>query len=412
MPVIPQTLQNYHVLSALPVCVHLLNGNIYYAVIEKENNSGTHQNLVIYRRRPGSGTFELVKKFEGAGGYAKAQVDIGGALILQDGSLEVAFTGVPLDGSDTSGTQFSAITANVPGVDEPWAMPKQSVAAIPDEIVELNHPGDFDTYRGADKSHMTSNERVNGQWVHFFSQCGKGPRGFGVHVFKQVGAKGQAEYVWYTNGPLLQGRGDMDLDADGTLQVNGSWSDSDEDAVSCPVPGYVPFGNLITILNSVGGGGSGPVVDTSALEARLAAVEKLAQKALDRANYVKSASVDPLWAEVGALKERPVGISRDEAWKLAADRQYAELTTEGSGVREALDAIIRAAVQDALAGAQNVAAEVQKALDAQWQAWVSYTDRRLLNLLWDRAVKLLRYKERTGKPADQLPINDPKNLEV
>ena len=37
---------------------------------------------------------------------------------------------------------------------------------------------------------------------------------------------------------------------------------------------------------------------------------------------------------------------------------------------------------------------------------------RLLNLLWDRAVKLLRYKEQSGKTAAQLPINDPKNLEV
>ena len=118
----------------------------------------------------------------------------------------------------------------------------------------------------------------------------------------------------------------------------------------------------------------------------------------------------------------------------ALDRMYAEVSNEQSGVSGAIKALVAKLVPTAaqpidlapLAGRvasvetalkdrptfNDVAELLRKWFDAQWQAWVAYTDKRLLNLIWDRSVKLLRYKETSGKSAAQLPVNDPKNLEV
>ncbi|HMO58360.1 MAG TPA: hypothetical protein PKC19_13430 [Roseiflexaceae bacterium] len=77
------------------------------------------------------------------------------------------------------------------------------------------------------------------------------------------------------------------------------------------------------------------------LEARLTEAEKTAKYGVDRANYVKGL-VDSIWKEIDALKKRPPGgISRDEAWQLAADRMYAEVTTPGAGVRGAMTDLVR-----------------------------------------------------------------------
>lgn len=97
---------------------------------------------------------------------------------------------------------------------------------------------------------------------------------------------------------------------------------------------------------------------------RLSAVEGVAAKANERGQNALT--------QLGKLVIPPAGVSRDEAWQLAID-----------------------------------------AIEEKFKQWVGYkADPRLLNLLWDRAVKLLRYKEQSGKTAAQLPINDPKNLEV
>jgi hypothetical protein len=50
----------------------------------------------------------------------------------------------------------------------PWTLPKLKAVQVPDVMVELNHPDGFDPYGGADKSHQTSNETVNGERVHYF----------------------------------------------------------------------------------------------------------------------------------------------------------------------------------------------------------------------------------------------------
>ena len=117
-----QPLVNYsgyeHVLNALPTFVHPTNGNLYGVAIEKQG--GTRQNLSVYRVRPGSHTCELVKRWVG-GIDSKAQIAAGGCVILQDGSLEVWASAVPVVIPPVTKTGFEGVWDRVPNVDEPWS---------------------------------------------------------------------------------------------------------------------------------------------------------------------------------------------------------------------------------------------------------------------------------------------------
>ncbi len=185
---------------------------------------------------------------------------------------------------------------------------------------------------------------------------------------------------------------------------------------------------------------NGALSRIQALEANLGAAQQLAQRAMERANYVKGI-YEPVWGRLDALAARPVGISRDEAWQLAADRTWVEVTTPDTGVRQAIEAIVagktgtvdqeaRNLAQTALSGATRaneqvnalgnrvVAVEgrvsvverlaqdaknlamsaqdtlstlsqaIQTGIDRWFESSVRYEDKRLLNLLWDRGVKL------------------------
>jgi hypothetical protein len=205
---------------------------------------------------------------------------------------------------------------------------------------------------------------------------------------------------------------------------------TDEEEVSQPIPQQptTPSQDVTTLQQQV-----------TTLTAQVAAAQAQAKAALDRANYIKSI-YEPVWARLEALKQRPVGISRDEAWQIAADRAFVEVTTEGTGIRSAIKALVqpaqpadlKALTQKVDTIAQNANGAIQllsekvaakasrhdaltiaKQAITDWlAASIAYTDSRLLNLIWDRGVKLLCSKERASKTAEQLPINDPKNLEV
>ncbi len=348
--VIPQTIGDAHTLWAGLMFIHPSNGRRYYGVCSQ--HGGSDQDFVIYRRAVNQEEFEFVAKLDGKGLDATAFVTAGMGLIRHDGALEFCASGQPVGVTDDSGTGFDGFGKVVLGVDDPYPYLTSDTGTTPPPA-----PDDAD-----------------------------------VSELKQR--------VAY-------------------------------------------------------------------LEQQLAGALDLARKATERANYVKSV-FDPVWGELEALKTRPVGISRDDAWQLAADRCYVEVTTEGTGVRSEIKslagagtanidqvardvanaALTRAADAKQLAaqGWEGVTAVNQRAaaiennaitlwgrvdlveksrpsidevaqlirshLEEQWQAWVTYADRRLLNLIWDRTVKLLRYKESSGKTAAQLPVNDPANLKV
>src|SRR5512138_875814 len=205
--VIPQTINAEHVTGAALMFQHPISGYRYYGVCEKYNSP--NQDFVVYRRKEDEDPFEFVAKLDGQGRDAEAFVTMGGAMITRNGALEMWASGQPVGQPDGSGTGYDAIGAIVPGVDLPWAFP-QTVSKLPPAApVKLNPPDGFDPYRGADKSYAPSNEVVNGLRVHYFSQSGKGPQGFGVYVFRQIGTN-RAEPVTFTTGPLPEGRGDLD----------------------------------------------------------------------------------------------------------------------------------------------------------------------------------------------------------
>ena len=344
---------------------------------------------------------------------------------------------------------------------------------------KLNPPVGFRPY-GATQGYAPSGEVVDSLPVHWFSELGWGPApdndGFGHYAFRQVGER-QAEYAFYKEGSkdVMDGRGDLVIGPDGYLYITGNESDADKFTSAYRVPGYVP-------IVDVGTGGS---ADTAALYSRVAAlelrlsqlaigattdprvdgltsrvtnVEAVAAKANERGWNALTQLVD-VWA---ALKTR---IGRDDAWQLAADRCYVEVTTEGTGVRSAIKALIvagstvdqpardlanlatrRAADAEQLAAlarsdvtatsarlltaedainslrgsvvfleqatlsVSTVVSLARQAVDEWFAASVAYTDKRLKNLLWDRAVRLLRYKESKGLRADQLPVNDQSEL--
>ena len=90
---------------------------MYGVVIEKVG--GVQQNLAVYRTRPGQTQKELIKRYIG-GADSRAQIAAGGCVILQDGSLEVWASAVPLVGAVTR-TGFSGVFDRVPNVDAPWS---------------------------------------------------------------------------------------------------------------------------------------------------------------------------------------------------------------------------------------------------------------------------------------------------
>ena len=106
-----------HVLNALPCFVHQ-NGNVYGIAIEKQ--SGIRQNLSVYRARPGSLSRELVHRYVG-GVDSQAQIAAGGCVILQDGSLWVWASAVPVGIPPITTTGFvGGFWEPIPDVDEPW----------------------------------------------------------------------------------------------------------------------------------------------------------------------------------------------------------------------------------------------------------------------------------------------------
>ena len=107
-----------HVLNAVPCFVHP-NGNLYGVAIEKQ--AGLRQNLSVYRVRPGSDVRELVHRYVG-GIDSQAQIAAGGCVILQDGSLQVWASAVPVGIPPITQTGFvGGFWEPIPGTDEPWS---------------------------------------------------------------------------------------------------------------------------------------------------------------------------------------------------------------------------------------------------------------------------------------------------
>lgn len=105
-----------HILNAVPCFVHK-NGNSYGVAIEKVG--GVRQDLSVYRTRPGATVRELVKRYIG-GVDSRAQIAAGGCQILQDGTLEVWASAVPVTSAPVTKTGFSGVFDRVPSIDEPW----------------------------------------------------------------------------------------------------------------------------------------------------------------------------------------------------------------------------------------------------------------------------------------------------
>ena len=167
------------------------------------------------------------------------------------------------------------------------------------------------------------------------------------------------------------------------------------------MPGYVPFGSVAYISGAQAVGSA----DTSLLEGRIAALEGQLAALTKRvsategvANKANERGQNAL-TQLGAL---PKVLSRDEVWQLAGDRVFADTNAALEAIRA--DIKLRPTGGDVVGIAQQV-------INGWLNASIAYADKRLLNLLWDRAVKLLRYKESTGKTAAQLPINDQSNIE-
>jgi hypothetical protein len=443
--VIPQTIGDDHTLWAGLMDIHLGNGNRYYGVCSQ--HAGSDQDFIVYRRRPGKEEFEFVAKLDGKGFDAVAFVTAGMGKIRPDGALEICASGQPVGVTDNSGTGFDGFGAIIPNVDDPWALQGLVKAAQTPAHIKLNPPKGYRPY-GANQSFVVSAEVVDGLPVYFFAQEGWGYStdndGFGEYVFKQVGDR-RAEYVYYNGLDVPDGRGDLYTPGNGRLYITGNESDSDKLPSIYEVPGYVPFGGTVY----VGGGSTTGGGDTAALELKVAQLEQqlagaldLARKAMERANYVKSI-YEPVWVTLEELENRPVGISRDDAWVLGPQSVYADLMQPQSGIAGQVRDIARQLVGTAGGGIDQVARDIanealKKATDiinnylpnyigeprarivaAQeaekytarlWAAWVAYTDKRLLNLIWDRGVKLARYLKVPG--ADKAPINDEANLKV
>lgn len=330
--------------------------------------------------------------------------------------------------------------------------------------IRLNPPKGYRPY-GANAGYAPSGEIVDGLPVHWFAQCGWGPSddngGFGDWVMKQVGDR-QAEFIFYKSHDVMDGRGDLVIGSDGKLYITGNESDSDKLPIAYEVPGYVPVSQGTLELVAVGDEAvkallaevnalkariasleakPAPVTDLSPITKRLSAVEGVAAKANERALNALTQMANGVYVRSADL----AGIVNDIIWNSGkvVDRIYAELSNAGSGLAALVKSMVgtgsggidqpardianealtkagdaRKLAEQAVETAQDkvdllqVADYVQATLNALWRDWVTYKDPRLLNLLWDRAVKLLRYKEKSGKTAEQLPVNDPKNLEV
>ena len=117
-----QPLINYagyeHVLNAIPCCVHPVHGALYGCAVEKRG--GIRQDLSIYRVRAGQTQRELVHRYLG-GRDAVSQIAMGACMLLQDGSLEVWASLVPLGAVGVTQTGFQGVWDRLPGVDQPWS---------------------------------------------------------------------------------------------------------------------------------------------------------------------------------------------------------------------------------------------------------------------------------------------------
>lgn len=290
----------------------------------------------------------------------------------------------------------------------------------------VSEPG-IQPYGGADLSVAFSGD---GSIFWSFQSLGD----HGQVVMRQVPGQGHSTLAL---APGVSGRGKLQVGLDGLYLA--AWNDRENNGSNrnCPaavyrVPGFVApaggGGEVFTVVPS-------PPADVAALEAKIVDLERrlseataLASAAMDRANYVKGL-VDDANARLGEVAARSVGISRDEAWGLAKDSLYVELGVSNSGVYNRVKAIAQDVVPATGADVtelrnavtllektrptlDDVRREIQNALATLWQGWSTYTDKRLLNLIWDRTVKLLRHKESAGKTAEELPVNDPANLSV
>ena len=231
------------------------------------------------------------------------------------------------------------------------------------------------------------------------------------------------------------------------------------------IPGFVPVPVGTQVVAQPGDVATQAVLDRlERLERRLAELEArpgadaALAKAQEAANLANSAyskakqAIDDVWSKamsrVEGVERQVAGkidgaTAESIAWEKGKQATFYEVATEGSGTHLAIEDLIRRMVnagtgsgsavdeqarkgadaalreaQEALAEAQrrptldDVSRSFREWMDSQWQEWVTYTDRRLLNLIWDRSVKLLRYKESNNKTAEELPINDPDNLKV
>lgn len=135
------------------------------------------------------------------------------------------------------------------------------------------------------------------------------------------------------------------------------------------IPGFIPVAmGGGTVIVQPGGSVSAPSVDLSALTARL---DRLDQKVAEAGRNASGAvqAVAYVKGELNALTERVASLpNMDAIWQKIVDGAHAEI-------------------------------------EKQWQAWVSYGDQRLLDLLWDRTVKLLRLKEAKNQTAAEMRLN-------
>lgn len=206
----------------------------------------------------------------------------------------------------------------------------------------LNPPAGFVAYGGVSKNSYPSNEPGN---VRYFAQCGRGPTGFGVYVFRQAGPDAIATIVNY--GPMMPGRGMLSLAGNGVLEVHGSY-DGSNCTTTFTVPGYVRFTDKAPAAVPI------PVVNmTQDVDARRMAGEaqetardadRTAQQARTLAQQIQQ-QLSQVAARPGMTDQRVIEI----IWNShkVQDLVYAELTNPKSGIASAISQMIAAQIKAA-----------------------------------------------------------------
>lgn len=203
----------------------------------------------------------------------------------------------------------------------------------------------------------------------------------------------------------------------------------------------MPFGSTVYVGGGATTGGS---ADTSLLEGRIAALESQLAALTKRvgategvANKANDRALNAL-TQLGAdfvRKDALTGLVNELIWNggKVVDRIYAEAADAKTGLGGLIRSLVSASVggngidqaardianealkraTDAKTVAGQATAGVSDAVKAGIDTWlaesIAYTDKRLLNLMWDRGVKLARFLKVPG--AATAPINDQKNIE-